>query len=236
MTPLTNPYFPLQAFLQYQLHISLSLSPRTVSEPSFEAVHNMPHHVRLNEARCICCQHCIVTGERVAAGMPYRQTPSIVNFSSQTIVLAHSANISMPFAFPPHGPRFKYIAVEGEEPWRLCRYPPCLNCQKSPKTFAFHVDCFKLASSKLPTLPFKKLVKLAVLRTSWSFPHLVKHSGMGVVEVGILDILKRIGRLPLELSLAIIGYCNDSPLWRYCEVTAWYSPELYDQQGTLIQE
>lgn len=52
----------------------------------------------------------------------------------------------------------------------------------------------------------------------------------------ILDILKRIERLPLELSLAIIGYCNDSSLWRYCEVTAWYSPELYDQQGILIQE
>lgn len=179
--------------LSQLLYVAVSPGSVAIKEPPRAPA--MSQHVRLNNARCICCQHSILSRERVAAGMLI-QTPYMVEFNLYSIVLVHPTIIAMPFAFPPHGHNFEYIVVylpKGKEDWRLCHYLPCSTCRESSKTSTFHVDCFKLAHFTLPTLPFRKLVKLTPLRTPWSFLDLVKHSKMGIVEVEILDILKRYG-------------------------------------------
>lgn len=61
------------------------------------------------------------------------------------------------------------------------------------------VNCFKLAKSMMPTLSPNKLIKFNPLRITWSLPELAKHTRMGIVEMEMLDIMNRLGKLPLEV-------------------------------------
>jgi hypothetical protein len=143
-------------------------------------------------------------------------------------VLENPTFITVPFPFPPHGHKFRYITIHPnqrrEEKLRLCRYPACLNCQKP------------LAKSKITTLSFIELRNFSPIRTSWHkpmrttwhFPTLATPTQPGTVDMEILDIINRMSVLPLELRQIIIDYCNESLLWKYCAVTVWYS--LYNKE------
>lgn len=76
----------------------------------------------------------------------------------------------------------------------------------------------------MPTLSPNELIKFTPLRTPWPFPDLKRYMKVGIVDFEIQDILNKMdGTLSPELCQMIIDYCNDSPLWRYCAVDAWYS-------------
>jgi len=194
----------------------------------------MSQHIGLNKARCICCQRLIVLGERVAAGILISYNSNIPESNFLSIAVGNPPVIKS-FVFPAHGHKFRYIVVykDGED-WRLCRHPPCPTCQKSPKNSVFHVDCFKLAKSMIPTLSPHKLLKLNPHRIPWSIPDLARHTGMGDAEIEMLDVMKRVRKLPLELRQIIIRDCNMSPLWRYCTVTAQYSTVVIPSKEAML--
>jgi hypothetical protein len=130
------------------------------------------------------------------------------------------------FEFPAHGHNIQNTTVyinRGTETWRLCRYPPCSACPKSPEAFIFHVDCFKLAKQNFRTpalyiwligLWSRPVARLCYPpRAPLIFPTLAAHTHP--------DIVMLLKSLPLELCQIIASYCPESPVWRYLVALTW---------------
>lgn len=130
----------------------------------------------------------------------------------------------MSFEFPPHGHNFQYITVyEGKDDWRLCRWPPCGTCLELPRASIFHIDCFKFARSRFPTLvSSKKLLELVLSKPPRPFRSFPDLGGHIEVKTDIVDVIERLAKLPPELREMVVDYCPEATWWKYNTILTWY--------------
>lgn len=189
----------------------------------------MPGHIQLQEAHCVICLCSMVVGERGVAVLG-------------DLSKGQQRASTRPFDFPAHGHKFQKTTVhinKREETWRLCRYPPCSVCSKSPKAFICHVDCCKIAKARLSKLPIPSIWLLRHLSSPPSaglcgdFAHLAIHTDPEDPADSLPGIIKGLKMLPKELWEMIAGECPESPLWRYSVVNAFTNDYMYTSQALI---
>jgi hypothetical protein len=149
--------------------------------------------------------------------------------------ISKQTSTTLPFVFPAHGNNFQYTTVymnSGNDYRRLCRYPPCSICSKSPKASISHVDCFCLAkrNCSAPTLQFLLYIGLNPCYPPRPLPavsNLAAYIDLTMTYITnnikeLVDIVNSLERLLSELRILLASYCPESPLWRYSVVFARY--------------
>lgn len=186
-------------------------------------------HIRLQDAFCVICKYPVNVRDKVSAVLGNRTS-------------TQPTGGTLSFECPKPGYVFIYVAVytwrgREKEDWRVCRYPPCELCSKSPEARIFHTDCFRLMKLATPALKPQHI---------WEIDNQVPmcaETRLGALDIAVLglytkewgrkagrslidgplppgdmetaDIILLLERLPPELCALVVCFCPEALLWRY---------------------